>query len=169
MGMKTEVSNEYKDWLNDLTDEQKLNYDLCVRYPILIPHHRGWGTVIKDYQYEYTELDAMPNGWKQAFGEQWAQEVQQALNLLPESVRDKVYITDIKEKYGFLHTYFSYYTDQLDKVIHKYSKLSQKFCIGCGKKATVFSTTWISPWCDDCCKKIHDTVVPIDVFLKEQE
>ena len=31
------MSNEYKDWLNDLSPEQRANYDICMKYPILIP------------------------------------------------------------------------------------------------------------------------------------
>ena len=163
------MSNAFKDWYNDFTEKQKQNYELCMKYPILIPHHRLWGTVIKDYEYGHTELDGMPDGWRIAFGEDWAREVQAAINKLPEDVRDKVYITDIKEKYGYLHTYFSHYTDALREVIRKYDNLSERTCIRCGKPATKISTGWISPWCDSCSNKIYDNCVDIDEWFNQYE
>ena len=163
------MSNEFKDWYNDFTEEQKANYELCMKYPILIPHHRWTGTVRDDYMYEYTELDGMPSGWRIAFGEDWAKEVQGAINKLPEKDRDKIYITDIKEKFGYLHTYFSRYTDDLDIVIRKYEKLSRGICICCGKPATKMSTGWISPWCDDCVSNIYDNIIDIYEWVKRLE
>ena len=74
------MSNEFKDLYNDLSEDQKRNYHLCMKYPILIPHHSLWGTVDKNYMYEYTKLDDMPNGWRIAFGEQFAAELQAAVD-----------------------------------------------------------------------------------------
>lgn len=31
------MSNEYKDWINDLSAEEKIHYDLCIKYPFLVP------------------------------------------------------------------------------------------------------------------------------------
>lgn len=163
------MSNEYKDWLADFTEKQRKNYELCMKYPILIPRHRWWGTVHDSFNYDYTELDGMPNGWRIAFGEDWAKEIQEAINKLPKEERDKIYITDLKEKFGFLHCYFSHYTDDLDKVIRKYEKISLGTCINCGKPATKISTGWISPWCDSCSKKIYDKCMDIDEWFKKCE
>lgn len=163
------MSNEFKDWYNDFSEDQKKNYELCMKYPILIPHNRWWGTVHPDFNYDHTELDGMPNGWRIAFGEDWARDVQEVINKLPKDVRDKVYITDVKEKFGYLHNYFSYYTDELREVLRKYEKLSARTCIHCGKPATKISTGWISPWCDDCVLKIHDDYIDIDEWFKKWE
>lgn len=163
------MSNEFKDWYNDLTDEQKQNYKLCIKYPILTPHNRWTGDVRDDYMYEYTELDQMPTGWRIAFGEQWAADVQAVINKMSEEERDKVCIMDIKEKYGLLCQYFNYYTDELDEVINKYTRLSKRTCIHCGAPATKISMGWISPWCDSCAEKIPYKMIDIDEWFKEVE
>ena len=49
------MSNEYKDWYNDLSEEQKKNYKLCMKYPFLIPTNRRTGEKVKNYEYTYTE------------------------------------------------------------------------------------------------------------------
>ena len=156
------MSNEYKDWLNDLTDEQRQNYELCMKYPILVPHNDWTGEVFDDYMYEYTELDAIPIGWKIAFGEQWAAEIQEAINHIPEEERGRIYILQLKEKFGRFMQYLSSYTDELDRVIVKYEKLSEHTCIQCGKPATKMSRGWVSPYCDECAAKLrHESFVDI--------
>ena len=35
-----------------------------------MPRNRWTGEVPEDYDYSYTELDSMPDGWRKAFGEQ---------------------------------------------------------------------------------------------------
>lgn len=162
------MSNEYKDWIDDFNDDQKKNYKLCMKYPILIPHNRWTGKIPDDYMYEYTELDGMPDGWRIAFGEQWASDVQTAINKLPEDKRESVRIMDVKEKYGFLHTYFSYYPRELNDVIKKYKRLSERTCIRCGAPATKISQGWISPYCDDCAEKIPYDMVDINEWLEEE-
>ena len=46
------------------------NHKLIERFPFLIPRNRWTGKVPEDYDYSYTELDSMPDGWRKAFGEQ---------------------------------------------------------------------------------------------------
>lgn len=163
------MSNAFKDWYNDFSEEEKKNYELCMQYPILIPHSRWLGTVSPDFNYERTELDSMPDGWRIAFGEQWAKDIQDVLNKIPEDVRDMVYITDIKEKFGYLHSYFSYYTDELNDVVRKYENLSKRICIRCGAPATKMSTGWISPWCDNCAMQFPGRTVSIEEWLERDE
>lgn len=163
------MSNEFKDWYDSLTETQKKNYDLCMKYPILIPTNRWTGKTWDDYMYEITELDNIPLGWKNAFGEQWASEVQEALNKLPENVRETIRIMDLKEKWGYFHQYFSYYTEDLDKVIAKYERLSEHTCITCGAPATKISRGWISPFCDVCAEKLHYQTIDIDEWFKEDD
>lgn len=164
------MSNEFKDWYNDMSKTQKANYELCMKYPILIPRNRFTGKEVDDYQYEFTELDGMPKGWRIAFGEQWAKEIQDAINLLPEEDREKARITDIKEKYGCLRTYFSGYTDEMNEVISKYELMSERICIDCGQPATKITTGWISPFCDKCVEKYKfESCEDIDEFYKKWE
>ena len=165
------MSSEFKDWYNDFSDEQKRNYELCMKYPILVPRHVWTGEEVEDYDYSYTKLDAMPEVWKNTFGEQWVAEVQEVVNKLSEADRDKVYITDIKEKYGRLETYFSYYTDELDEIIKKYYKISRSICIQCGKPATKVTTGWINSYCDDCAEKFakYEYFADINEFYRSDD
>lgn len=163
------MSNEFKDWYANLSEDQKKNYKLCMEYPILIPRRRFWGTASEEYQYEYTELDGMPKGWRAAFGEQWAKEIQGAINELPEDIRDEIFITDLKEKYGQLRQYFSHYTDALDAVIRKYENLSERTCICCGTPATKISWGWIAPYCNKCAKKMPYKMIDINEWFEDGE
>lgn len=164
------MANEYKEWLSDFTDEQRRNYDLCMKYPILIPTNRRTSKTCDDYYYESTELDSMPSGWRIAFGEQWAKEVQETINKLPKQERERIRIMDLKEKYGGLRAYFSYYTEELDNVLSKYEKLSERTCIICGASATKISTGWISPYCSSCAGRIKfRNFVDIDKWLSEAD
>ena len=94
------MSNAFKDWLNNFSEKQRKNYELCMKYPILVPRNVWTGKEVDDYDYEYTMLDHIEDGWRTAFGEEWAKEVQDAINKIPDEDRDKVYITQLKEKYG---------------------------------------------------------------------
>ena len=163
------MSNAFKDWYNDFSDKQKKNYELCMKYPILVPKNAWTGKEVKDYDYEYTMLDHIEDGWRIAFGEEWAKEIQEAIYKIPEEDRDNIYILQLKEKYGVFTQYFSHYTDELYKVIHKYEDLSKKICINCGKPATKISLGWISPYCSDCSKKIakHNRLVDINKWFTE--
>ena len=115
--------------------------DWIEKYPLQIIHFPTY----------YTELDSMDKGWKDAFGMNFCKDLRKAL------IRTGGYkllfrfrILQIKEKYGRLEVYCVGYNDEINKVISKYSKLSEKTCIRCGKPATWISKGWISPYCDDC-------------------
>ena len=102
--MVIEVSRETKD----------RNRALCERFPFLIPSNRWSGmriteaggggyypgnpSEIPDYDWEYTELDNMPEGWRKAFGEQMCQEIMD--ELVANDMVDSYRIFQIKEKYG---------------------------------------------------------------------
>ena len=77
------MSNAFKDWLNDFSEKQRKNYELCMKYPILVPRNVWTGKEVDDYDYEYTMLDHIDDGWRIAFGEEWVKEVQDAINKLP--------------------------------------------------------------------------------------
>ena len=141
--------------------KQKKNKALCERYPFLIPRNVWTGKRITDgagywsdsdkvpeYNYEWTLLDNMPEGWRKAFGEQMCEEMREAL--IDEGRLDDYVITDIKEKYGGLRWYSYGETERTIKIIHKYEELSHRTCIRCGAPATVVTTGWINPYCDDC-------------------
>lgn len=144
------------------------NKELIERYPFLMPRNLWTGEVSDEYDYTYTKLDAMPNGWRIAFGEQMCEEIRE--ELIKADYLDRYRIMDIKEKWGRLAWYDNYGTDRLYReIIPKYERLSEHTCIRCGRPATKVSTAWISPWCDGCAKKIskYERFMDIDEFYSK--
>ena len=159
------------------------NRKLCEKYPFLIPSNR-WSGIriteaggggywpgdpeeIPEYDYEFTELDDMPKGWRIAFGEQMCEEIREALlKHGGEEALSRYRVAQIKEKFGALRWYDFNGNEDTDAVINKYEAISERTCIRCGKPATQISTGWISPWCDECAKSIPDRMVPVDVWFR---
>lgn len=142
------------------------NKKLCKRYPFLIPRNcwtdetiwnkrirkRNWWYV---EPYSYTELDEMPEGWRKAFGIQMCEEIREVL-IKGNYLRD-YRIAQIKEKFAELRWYDegapeSIYKE-LQNIIDKYTELSRKTCICCGRPATKLSCGWIQPFCTKCAEK----------------
>ena len=130
---------------------RKQNKNLCEKYPFLIPRNPFTGEIVQDYNYEYTMLDEIPDGWRIAFGEQLCEELRQELK--NNNCLNNYHIIQIKEKYGELRWYDSGNTENGHNIIHKYEDISRKTCICCGKPATKITTGWISPYCDNCVPK----------------
>lgn len=100
----------------------------------------------------YTELDNMPSGWRKAFGIQMCKEIRHELYKVGGWKRVCSYrIMDIKEKWGVLQWYDSGGTYGVEKVISKYSYISERTCIVCGELATCITPVecWRSPYCDE--------------------
>ena len=79
------------------------NKKLIEKFPFLLPRNRFTDKVPKDYDYSYTELDDMPDGWRKAFGIQMCQEIRD--DLIQFDYLDKYRIVQIKEKFGGLRWY----------------------------------------------------------------
>ena len=94
----------------------------------------------------HTELDAMPCGWRKAFGIQMCKDLRK--QLWKEGNLFKYRITQIKEKWGVLCWYNETASKEVYEIIKKYEKLSRNTCIVCGEPATKISDGWISPYCD---------------------
>lgn len=147
---------------------KRRNRELCERFPFLIPSNRfsgkriteadeggywpGAPEYIPEYDYEDTELDNMPDGWRKAFGEQMCQEIMD--ELVANDMVDTYRIVQIKEKYGGLRWYDDGFTKKGHEIIDNYERLSYKTCIRCGKPATRMTRGWIMPFCDDCCPEV---------------
>ena len=102
----------------------------------------------------HTELDAMPCGWRKAFGIQMCKDLRK--QLWKEGNLFKYRITQIKEKWGVLCWYNESASKEVYEIIKKYEKLSRNICIVCGKPATKISDGWISPYCDKHFPKEHE-------------
>ena len=165
-----EMTDKNLEAIKIARDAIKKNKELIKKYPFLLPRNRWTGKVVADYDYHYTELDAMPNGWRNAFGEQMCEEIRE--ELIKANYLDKYRISDIKEKYGFLCWYdFGCTEKMMREIIPKYTKMSKYTCIKCGKPATKVSLGWISPWCDECAETLKgkEDFEDINDFYKESE
>lgn len=140
------------------------NKKLCKRYPFLKP--RSWhdDVVVWEHRktdwryckpYSFTELDALPSGWRRAFGIQMCEEIRD--ELIKYNCLDKYRIAQIKEKYGSLRWYDwgRPRESKISEIIQKYEDISIHTCIRCGRPATKISLGWISPWCDKCASKLN--------------
>lgn len=138
------------------------NKKLCKRYPFLIPRNRWtdklmWDKTDKYFMpYSYTELDAMPDGWRRAFGVEMCEEIRK--ELVKYNYLDKYRIAQIKEKYGGLRWYdLGIPKDsKIWEIIDKYTELSHHTCMICGRPAETSSDGyWLYTLCDKCKEKIN--------------
>lgn len=93
----------------------------------------------------YTELDAMPIGWKKSFGLQMSKELKKTLinnNLLYD-----FRIMQLKEKWGRMELYCNEYFSEISDIINKYNYISYYTCCICGKPAHFLSKGWVCPYC----------------------
>ena len=146
----------------DYTREQLKNWILCGKYPFLIPRYEWNGEIIEEYDYIFTYLDDMPDGWRKAFGEMMCEEIKQ--ELVRCNYLNKYRILQIKEKYGELRWYDNGtpIDCKVPEIIDNYSMLSQNICIICGKPdVPIINNGWISPYCKKC------YITPSDWYKKE--
>lgn len=132
---------------------KRKNKKLVERYPFLIPRNDWTGKIVNNYNYEYTELDAFPDGWRKAFGLMMIEEIRE--ELIKFNFLYNYRILQIKEKYGSLRWYDAGYPDgsKIPDIIAKYEKISENVCIICGKPdVPMVLSGWISPYCEKCWK-----------------
>jgi len=147
-----------------------LNKFLIEKYPWLYPHYEWSGKKVKDYDYTWTELDAMPDGWREAFGELLCEEIQKELEKY--NFVNEYNIVQIKEKFGGLRWYDNGYPSgsRLHEIIENYSACSEYICIYCGELDVPCTDGWIIPVCKNCIKKmnINDPDTYWEKISKEQ-
>lgn len=134
------------------------NKKLCKEYPFLIPRNCWTDKVDKDWNYEYTELDSVPNGWRKLALKLF----RDIRHLLVESnYLYKFRIMEIKEKYGQLRIYTNgipvSVSNKVYDLINKAERDSEYICICCGRAAKMCSFMgWYSPYCKGCMKYVHE-------------
>lgn len=126
------MSNEYKDWTRDIKEEFNAKTDL---------------------------FNCLPEGWVKAFVPQMKEELFETLG----SCVENWCLLDAKEKYGVLRVYWSWdmdrhdeiaadqevLTDDIERVIDKYSRISFHTCAICGEQAMCVEDL---PLCAKCYK-----------------
>lgn len=162
------MSNEYKDWLEDLKNAPIDSNDhkrwLLMEYPWLrMEEDEAINYLDLEEDKIYTFIDCAPRGWAKLCEDLCAE-----LKPLLEKAGyvDKYRLCQVKEKYGGLRWYEwdapAAVYDEYCALIRKYEDLSYKTCCVCGAPATKMSTGWISPFCDKCAEGINGRFVPIE-------
>ena len=140
-----------------LTAEQKANKKLTKRFPFLLPRNRWGGDIAEDYAYDYTELDAMPEGWRGSFGIEMCERLSACLKKAHYS--NKYRITQIKEKWGGLRWYDGgapkKISEEIEQIISEYEHKSFSICIYCGKPAKYVTDGYVLYLCEDCIKDVN--------------
>jgi rubrerythrin len=144
---------------------------LLKKHPYLLPRNDFTDEVTEDYDYSYTILDEMPDGWKKAFGEQMCDEITTVLKKY--NYLDEYRVVQVKEKYARLCWFDNGVPkecwDRFYAIIDKYEDMSERTCVVCGKTATKMSRGWICPYCDDCAKKLEGRVKFVEINDNEKK
>lgn len=126
------------------------NEQLIKTFPFLRCRYVFTGEfVYLDGANESTWFDDVPDGWRDIFIDM-CREINIEYNRLTNEQKEMFQIVEVKEKYGTLRVYCHSYTREIDNIIDKYTRLSEKVCINCGKPAKWYTTGWITPVCDGC-------------------
>lgn len=160
------MSNEYKDWYNDLSEEQRNIYELCMEFPFLLPR-KADGTIDEDFDYKYLNI-TIPKGWSTTFIEM-CKRIKPLLE--KEGVSDSFYFVEVKEKYNTLRCYTNeYVSDELQDIIREYENKVRFICSECGRPATYVTTDYELSYCTNCWKDKaqHQKVEPIDIYSKNK-
>lgn len=104
----------------------------------------------------YTELDALKYeapGWYKAFGMKLCKELKN--QLIKDKLLYKFRITQWKEKYARMELYCEYASEEVYKIIDKYSNISEETCIYCGEPAVYVTSvySYALPYCKKCYEK----------------
>jgi len=132
---------------SQMTTEQRENHFLCVTHPWLNPEPYN-----DDFDFSYTIMDLMPDGWRKAFGDAFIKDMELALTTLPLQAYKEFHIVDIQALIrGRLEIRPSTLNFQaVNKVIEKYEAEAAKWCVFCGKPATKETAGGTLFLCDDC-------------------
>ena len=126
------------------------NFRLTRKYPWLLPHSAWTGKKVDHYHYQSTELDAMLDGWRKAFGKMMMDDLLEACkkdDIDPHRLR----VIECKEKWGSLRLTLNEYTPNIQRVIDAYEQVSQNVCCKCGKiDVPITKFGYVIPSCREC-------------------
>ena len=140
-----------------LKEIKQYNKELIKNYPFLMPYRVVTGEPLENYDYEFTWLDDMEDGWRIAFGIQMMEELKEAL--IKINFLDKYKLMQVKEKYGSLRWYDNGHSNEMNNIIAKYEDLSERTCGFCGEKAEFISKGWIYPYCKKCANEFIENSI----------
>ena len=137
----------------DIALIREYNRALIEKHPYLMPRNRLTGEVDPDYDFSWTEMDMMPDGWRIAFGDELLEKLTSILKA--NGFLEQYRIADIKEKFGSLRWYDFGAPEGVSDLLTGYSRVSERICMKCGRPAQWISKGWIVPYCDECARKSH--------------
>jgi len=133
----------------------KANKKLIKEFPFLLPKNRFTNQVSYDYDYTFTELDDMPDGWRKVFGIEMCERIKKCL--IKADYLNKYRIGQIKEKYGTLRWYDmgvpTSISEEYYNIINYYEDKSMLVCLDCGKPTKYVTKGWIEYICEEHLKK----------------
>lgn len=134
-----------------MTEEQIKNKELIDKYYWLKPISSWTGEELSKYDYSFTILDEIHKGWKIAFGDLIAEDIQKVLD--ENDIKD-FKILEAKEKFGELRLYHNGAPEEINRIIHAYATASKNICFKCGKPDVAQSKGyWIWTCCTQCYEK----------------
>jgi hypothetical protein len=138
------------------------NRILTKRYPFLLPRNVFTDELPEDYDYSWTLLDTIENGWKTLFL-MMCEEIRIAL--VEANYLDEFRFSQVKEKWGKLCIYHFGAPKEVIDIIRRYEKTSARICVNCGRIATKTTVGYILPYCDYCAEQVakHEDLVDIEV------
>lgn len=99
----------------------------------------------------------IPRGWYTLFL-QMCEEIRQSL-LASGKLYDFCFL-QVKEKFNQLTCYTSGETEEVQKILAKYAKMSRYVCSKCGKPAVYETTDYILSFCNECSKELQQKAKP---------
>jgi hypothetical protein len=70
---------------------------------------------------------------------------------VPEELKDQVYYSQVKQKFGYLVIYISHNIPYINGVIDTIEALSGAFCEQCGQPGTMKNiSNWMTTLCEEC-------------------
>jgi hypothetical protein len=88
------------------------------------------------------------DGWADLLYEA-AVRLNEHIQTLPEEVREDIVVLQVKEKFGTLRLYVSYYTEKIEEIIKEAEDKSKTTCETCGKAGMLRGSVWFYTACDE--------------------
>ena len=141
------------------------NKELCKEFPFLIPIE----SVGKEYNYLFTELDNVSDGWRELFLEM-CKELKKLLN--PSKNFGHLQVKrNGREVLFYQEPCDKEILKEVGRIINLYNERIEKTCMFCGAGATYIELNGHRPCCDNCVvyfAKLHKNLPVLDIksYLK---
>lgn len=126
------------------------NKKIIEKYPFLQPKNIWTNQPIASYDYTYVlGVDEIPVGWKRLFLQMCADLKTQ---LIKDGFLEEFRFTQVKEKYNRMECYSNGCSEAAQRIIDKYTHMSQYVCTVCGQPAEWETQNYVASFCHQCWK-----------------